>query len=319
MATNTMNVESAASAIARGAGRMARETRTGTGTHNLVRFLGWFSVGLGVSEILAPGLISRIAGSRNHKNLVRSFGLRELGAGVGILSQRRPAKWLWARVAGDTMDIASIIGGSTSRRRGATIGALASVAGVTALDIYCAQHCTRQEKISPDAERAESSLLIGRSPEECYRFWRDVENFPRFVPEILSVRKTGERSSHWTAALPGNTGELEWDAEITEDAPNERISWRCTPRAGLTMNGTVDFQAAPGKRGTIVRLQMEYDHAGRTFAAPFSKLLGKHPKQTAYKALRRMKQLLEVGEILTTEGQPAGRRGSVTWLDRIAS
>ncbi len=318
MATETITFDTAGSRIAAGARATATETRRGPETRDLVRFLGWFSLALGAAEVLAPRLIARISGSRDHKTLVRSYGLRELAAGVGILTASRPANWLWARVGGDAVDIASIIGGSRSGSRGPAIGALASVAGVTALDIFCANRCTQYEKLAPEIERAESSLLIARSPEECYRFWRDVENFPRFVPEIRSVRKTGDRTSHWTAGLPRNAGEVEWDAVITQDIPNERISWRTTPNAGATIDGTVEFQPAPGDRGTVVRVQLAYDHPGRTFAAPLSKLLGKHPRQITYKSLRRLKQLLEVGEIITTEGQAAGRRAGVTWLDRIA-
>lgn len=318
MATNTITLETAGSRIAAGARGAVTETRRGLQTRDLVRFLGWFSIALGAAEILAPRLIARLSGSRGHKNLVRSYGLRELGAGVGILTQRRPAKWLWARVGGDAVDIASIIGGSRADSRGPAIGALVSVAGVTALDIFCANRCTQYEKLAPEIERAESSLLIARTPEECYRFWRDVENFPRFVPEIRSVRKTGDRTSHWTARAPQNVGEVEWDTVMIQDIPNQRISWRAAPRADATIDGTVEFEPAAGSRGTIVRVQLAYDHPGRTVAAPLSRLLGKHPGQIIYKSLQRMKQLLEVGEILTTEGQSAGRRAGVTWLDRIA-
>ena len=284
----------------------------------LTRFLGWFSIGLGVSELVAPGAIARISGTANRKSFVRMCGLREVAAGVGILSQPKPKKWLWARVAGDVADVAAIIGGAQRDQRKATVGALAAVAGVTALDILCAKQCTRDEKDASDAEHAESSLLISRSPEECYRFWSDVENIPRFSSEILSVRKTGEKTSHWTARLPHKAGELEWDAEIVDDVPNERISWRSNPDGGVTVNGSVVFEAAPGGRGTIVRVQLDYDHPGRTAAAPLSKAIGKHPGQITYKSLRRLKQLMELGEIITTDGQPAGRRSSTTWLDSIA-
>jgi uncharacterized membrane protein len=279
--------------------------------------MGWFSIGLGVSELVAPGAITRISGTANRKSVVRMFGLREVAAGVGILSGPRPAKWLWARVAGDVVDAAAIIGGAQRDKRKATVGALAAVAGVTAIDILCAKQCTVDEK-GAAPEHAESSLLISRSPEECYRFWSDVENIPRFSSEILSVRKTGEKTSHWTARLPHKAGEVEWDAEVVEDVPNERISWRSTPREGVTVNGSVTFQPAPGGRGTIVRVQLDYDHPGRTAAAPLSKFIGKHPGQITYKSLRRLKQLMELGEIITTEGQPAGRRSSTTWLDAIA-
>jgi uncharacterized membrane protein len=216
------------------------------------------------------------------------------------------------------VDATAIVGGAQQNKRTATVGALAAVAGITALDIVCAKQCSVEEKGASETEHAESSLLISRPPEECYRFWSDVENIPRFSSEILSVRKTGERTSHWTARLPHDAGEVEWDAEIVEDVPNQRISWRCLPNDGVTVSGSVTFEAAPGGRGTIVRVQLDYDHPGRTAIAPLSKFIGRHPGQITQKSLRRLKQLIELGEIVTTEGQPAGRRSGTTWLDAIA-
>ena len=283
----------------------------------LTRFLGWFSIGLGVCEVLTPGAVSRIAGSRNHKGLVRFYGLREIAAGVGILTNpQNPSKWLWARVAGDVVDIASILNGS--RNGTAAAGALAAVAGVTALDVYCAQRATADSEGMQDVERAETSLMINCSPAECYRYWREVSNFPNFVRELKSVQTTGEKTSHWVMSLPRNAGEVEWDAEITEDVPDQRISWQSKPGSDATVNGSVTFEAAPGGRGTVIRVQMDYDFAGRSIAAPASRLLGMNPEQFANKALRRFKQILEIGEVTETEGQPAGRGGSTTWLDAIA-
>src|SRR5581483_3919122 len=72
----------------------------------LARALGWFSIGLGVAELVAPGVIGKISGLRNGRNMTRLFGLREIGAGLGILTQPNPGPWLWFRVAGDVMDMA---------------------------------------------------------------------------------------------------------------------------------------------------------------------------------------------------------------------
>lgn len=288
------------------------------GASGLTRFLGWFSVGLGVSEILAPGMINRISGTANRKSVVRLFGLRELANGIGILTQPQPAKWLWARVAGDAADAMAIVRGAEPGRTKAALGSLATVAGITALDIRCAKECSTNEKDGPETGRAEASLLISRPPEVCYRFWLDVENIPRFAAATLLVQKTGEKTSHWSARIPRTSRQVEWDAEITGTVPNERISWRTTSPGGVAANGSVVFEAAPGGRGTIVRVQLDYDQPGRTVTDPLSQLLGKHPRQIIYKSLRRLKQLIELGEILTTEGQPSGRRTDTTWLDAIA-
>ena len=282
------------------------------------RFLGWFSIGLGAAELLAPRAIARISGTRNHGGVTRLYGMREIAAGVGIFTHPNPAPWLWARVAGDVLDLASIVGGSTKGRRVATVGSLAAVAGVTALDVLCAQKLSTKARETPSTERAEASVLIASSPDECYRYWRKLENHPRFINELASVRVSGDRMSHWIFQLPGNHRQVEWDAEITEDIPGERISWRGIPKSGIEASGTVTFEVAAGNRGTIVRVQLDFDHPGRSFLSPAARALGKHPEQILYKSLRRLKSLLEVGDILETQGQSAGRRSGATWLDQIA-
>ncbi len=281
----------------------------------LAKGLGWFSIGLGLAEIFAPKELARLIGTRNHSGLLRSYGLREIAAGAGILTQRDKGPWLWSRVAGDALDLASLgaaLGSDRTDRTRAAI-ATAAVAGVTALDLLCAQQLSG----GPSGMRAEASLIVNRPPDECYQYWRNFENLPRFMKYIRSVRTLGERRSHWVANTPGGTP-VEWDAEVTEDAPAERISWRTLPGAGFDSSGDVQFEAAPGNRGTIVRVQMDYSFPGAHLAALFAKLLGKDPESLVHKDLRRFKQALETGEVITTEGQPAGRKSGTTWLDELA-
>src|SRR5438128_9378974 len=71
--------------------------------------LGWFSVGLGLAQIAMPDRVAEIAGiepTPANLRLMRSFGMRELTSGVGILTQPTPDKRLWSRVAGDVLDLA---------------------------------------------------------------------------------------------------------------------------------------------------------------------------------------------------------------------
>ncbi len=288
----------------------------------LTHFLGWFSIGLGLAEVVAPRAIARLVGTDNHRALIRCYGLREITSGVGILTQPRPAAWVWSRVGGDVLDLASLGAalGSRKNERGKTVGAITAVAGVTALDVLCAQRLSAQDGApsSGRAVRVESSLIVNRPPEDCYRFWRDFENLPRFMSHVLSVRITGDRRSHWIVKAPGGGACIEWDAELVEDIPNQRISWRTLPGAPASHTGSVQFEAAPGGRGTLIRMQFEYGHPGQAVVSAFARLVGKHPEQMANKDLRRFKQVLETGEAITTEGQPAGRRRSTTLLDRIA-
>jgi hypothetical protein len=106
----------------------------------LARGLGWFSIGLGLAEVAAGDRMSRYFGLGNRGALLRLYGLRELGAGVGILRERQPEGWIWARVAGDALDLGTLATGLRRRNphRGRLLGAIAAVAGVSALDVLCA-------------------------------------------------------------------------------------------------------------------------------------------------------------------------------------
>lgn len=109
--------------------------------YQLARGLGYFSIALGALELIAPGGLNWALGMRPHNGLVRGFGLREIGAGTGILTQADPTPWVWARVAGDVLDLAALIAGASgrNRRRGNAVTALLMVVGVTALDVMCAR------------------------------------------------------------------------------------------------------------------------------------------------------------------------------------
>jgi uncharacterized membrane protein len=292
----------------------------GMDSRRMAQGLGIFSIGLGLAEAIAPGAVADLVGTRNHSPMIRGYGVRELAAGAGILSDPSNAAWVWARVAGDALDLASLGSALSSRRndRGRALFGLVSVAGVTTLDILCAISLTRKPAFSLRGPmRAESSIIINKPVDEVYRFWKDFENLPRFLGYVSSVRTTGDRKTHWVAQGPGNTT-IEWDAEIVNDLPNQRITWRSLPGAHVSNTGSVEFEPAPGNRGTIVRVQIDYGTRAHGIGAAVAALGGRSPEQMIYKDLRRLKQVLETGEVLRTEGQPSGRRSGATWLDNIA-
>ncbi|MGN6550263.1 MAG: hypothetical protein ACTHJ3_10255 [Pararhizobium sp.] len=101
--------------------------------------LGWFSLALGAAELLAPRAIQRQTGA-GPSALLRAFGLREIGAGVAILCSERPVRMVWARVAGDLIDLAALLPTASSRNpsRGGGLAALAFVGVATAIDVCVA-------------------------------------------------------------------------------------------------------------------------------------------------------------------------------------
>jgi len=110
----------------------------------LARGLGWFSIGLGLAELLLPRTLARATGMRGRETLLQVYGLREVATGLGILAARDPAPWVWGRVAGDALDLATL--GSAlddaNPSRAGSAAAFAAVAGVTLLDAACARALT---------------------------------------------------------------------------------------------------------------------------------------------------------------------------------
>ncbi|MBV8736343.1 MAG: cyclase dehydrase [Alphaproteobacteria bacterium] len=104
----------------------------------MAKGLGYFSIALGLSEVIAAGAISRAAGLNGLHGLVRGYGGREIANGLAILTSHDPTTWVWGRVAGDVTDIATVAAGAEKMTKPRTLLALAMLAGVTALDVVCA-------------------------------------------------------------------------------------------------------------------------------------------------------------------------------------
>jgi hypothetical protein len=131
--------------------------------------LGWFSIGLGLTEVVAGRALGRALGMEGRTGLLRAFGLREIAAGVGVLSQPRPTGWMWARVAGDALDLAALGSAYTDdnpERENLGIGA---VAGITALDVWCAWRLTTRGYLRTRPRVAPSADGSGRLVEAFVR------------------------------------------------------------------------------------------------------------------------------------------------------
>ena len=282
------------------------------GAARLAKALGWFSIGLGVAQLVAPRRFARLIGSDGRGKdgpLVLAVGLREIAAGVGLLVRRKPAGWMWARVAGAAMDLA-LLGAAmnrSARSRSRLAAATAGVAGVAVPDLVGSMRLSESNGSNGGGGRAEvrAAITVNRPRKEAYAFWRDFENLPRFMAHLDSVQSEGERRSHWRATAPGGRT-VEWDAEITDDRPSELISWRSLENAEVANAGTVRFEYAPGGRGTEIHVEMRYDAPGGGLGAMLAKLFGEEPTQQVKDDLRRFKQVLETGEIPVSEGSPEG-------------
>ena len=283
--------------------------RTTTGRDIFAGGLGLFSIGLGAAALFAPRQLAKLIGVRLHDEIFYAVAAREILIGVGILAQRRKAPWLWSAAASGVMDLSLL--GVAMNERGADKERIQGAAGAVAGAIVASTVCALQHSRDTRPVRVEKVVAIDRSPDELYRSWRQFENLPRFMRHLESVRQVGQNRSHWRAKGPAGTT-MEWEAEIVDDRPGELIAWRSLPGADIENGGSVRFERAPGGRGTFVRVKMEYHPPGGFFGTTVAKLLGEEPEIQVQRDLYRFKQVMETGQVTTTEGQSAARPSSTS-------
>jgi uncharacterized membrane protein len=157
--------------------------------------------------------------------------------------------------------------------------------------------------------RVEKAVTINASAEELYTFWRKFDNLPRFMHNLESVEVRDDKRSRWVAKGPAGS-KVEWEAEIINEIPNQLIGWRSIEGSQIDNAGSVHFTPAAGGRGTEVKVVLRYDPPAGSVGAKISRILGEDPAVNVQEDLRRLKRLIETGEIPTTEGQSSGRKSS---------
>jgi uncharacterized membrane protein len=265
----------------------------------LARGLGALGVGLGMTELAAPNVLARAIGIRPSSQTalaLRALGVREVVSGLSALMLPRAALPLWARLAGDALDL-GVIGWAAKTQRTRTerlAAAFVAVLGVAALDAVAARRVQRATRTVIDP--VIFAVTINKPPAEVYAFWRGLANLPRFMTHLASVTELGNGRSHWVAKLP--LGTVAWDAELVDDRPGERIAWRTIANSPLAHTGEVTFARAPGRDMTEVRVKLAIGFAGQAPNVRLAKLLTKpHIKGD----LRRLKQVLETGEVVRSD------------------
>ncbi|CCH17216.1 SRPBCC family protein [Micromonospora lupini] len=162
-----------------------------------------------------------------------------------------------------------------------------------------------------------ATTTIRRPVSDVYAFWRRLENLPTFMAHLQEVRSTGDRTTHWTASAPFDRS-VEWDAEITDEVPDERIGWRSTGDADVPNTGKVWFVPAPDGVSTEVHVLLVYDIPGGKLGEAVARYFGEEPHQQLDDDLRRLKQVLETGEVVRSDGAPWGKRARKEFPQRPA-
>jgi hypothetical protein len=131
----------------------------------LAKGLGWFSIAVGGAEVLAPRALTRWLGMPGSETMLQAYGIREIGTGLGLLASNNPTGWIWGRLGGDALDIATLASGMANNnpKRGNVWVALAAVLGVTLVDAACAYALSQRRRASHIADPAMIEAYSRRS------------------------------------------------------------------------------------------------------------------------------------------------------------
>lgn len=201
-------------------------------------------------------------------------------------------------------------------KQGGVLGVAASLIGGGLLLRGTTGHCSVYKALDIDTSSEDNpatgnihvtkSVTINKSTAELFGFWRNFENLSQIMSHLESVTKVDNKRSHWKAKAPLGMN-VEWEAEITDEKENEFIEWRSVENSDIPNSGKVEFLPTQN-RGTEVRVTLDYQSPAGKVGSLIAKLFGEEPEQQVSDDLRRFKQLMESGTIMTVEGQTSGRK-----------
>ena len=177
---------------------------------------------------------------------------------------------------------------------------MAAVGGGVALGSVTAR------RAAPAPIETRRTVTIGAEPADVYAFWRRLDGVSRAVEPLAEVTVLDDRRSRWKVRGPLGAS-ISWEAEIVDDRPEKRLAWRAQGDAGITHDGAIILARAPGGRGTEITVTLRYSAPAARTGTAVTTLFGRAPEQMLRDGLRRVKSLIEAGEVPTVDGQPSGR------------
>jgi len=235
------------------------------------------------------------------KNMSRKFATMTAGRSTNV---GRTERWI-SGVAGALL----LSYGLHRRRYRAVLAPLGvgligrAVSGRSLLNRALGRNTATGARTSPVASlergegtRIDRTTIIARAAPDLYRFWRRLDNLPRFMDNLESVTVLDHRRSHWVAKGPLGS-RVEWDAEVHNEIPNELIAWRSLPGSEVDQAGSVHF--TPIEEGTEVRVVLRYAAPAGKLGDALTRVLGDDPSQQIADDLRRLKQVMEAGQAPT--------------------
>lgn len=137
----------------------------------------------------------------------------------------------------------------------------------------------------------EHSVVIDRPAQAVYDYWRKLENLPHIMSHLESVTALDDKRSRWVAKAPLGT-HVEWEAEIVNDKPGERIGWHSLPGATVDNAGSVQFESLPDGK-CRVHVALSYRPPAGPLGAAVAKLFGEEPSQQIAEDLQKFKAAFE--------------------------
>ena len=220
---------------------------------------------------------------RSGRNISEAERWASMAAGIGLaaygVSRRRPSGWIVAGL------------GAMLFRRG--LSGHCHTYEMLGLNTAGTGEDTRRALGGSAGVHVDESVTINKPISELYRFWRNLENLPRFMSHLESVERVTDTLSRWRARGPAGS-DVEWNAEIINEVPFETIGWKTLPGEAIQNAGSVTFKPVPGNGGTEVRVHLQYAAPGGRAASWLARMAGEDPARLTRDGLLALKQRLEV-------------------------
>jgi len=224
---------------------------------------------------------ARVRSGQNISDVER-WGSIAAGAGLALygISRRTPGGWLMAGL------------GAVLVQRG--VSGHCHTYGLLGINTAGTGSDTREALSGPRGVIVEESVVINRPADEVFRFWRNLENLPRFMRHLESVERVTDTLSRWRAKGPAGVS-VEWNAEIINEVANKVIGWRSLEGSDVVSAGSVNFHPnGPGR--TRLRVRLQYSPPGGKVGAAVARLLGRDASVEIRDDLQQLKHLVESGQ-----------------------
>jgi uncharacterized membrane protein len=209
-------------------------------------------------------------------------------AGIGLLATGLPRRsWSGAALA--------MVGGALLHRALSGYCLAFDAMDLDTRDRYDTNRLGRRKVHTGQATKIRRAIEINRPPRELYRFWRSLDNLPVIMSHLESVQVISDRLSHWVVKTVSGGPTVEWDAEIINDVPNERIGWRSLNDADVDHAGSVQFEPSRDGQRTLLTVTLQYAPPAGKVGAAIAKLLGEDPDRLIAQDLQRFKESMEAG------------------------